>query len=63
MPKSSLIRGLLLILVGFMGLLSSLSKPRIEALHVSNILKLIGGGACFAVGFAELLGGLRRRQK
>lgn len=57
MPKNSRIKGLLLFLLGFMALLSSLSKPRIEALHGTDILGLIGCGFCFGVGFAGLLGG------
>ena len=63
MPKKSRITGLLLFLLGFMALFSSLSKPRIGALHGADILGLIGCGFCFGVGFVGLLGRLRLQQK
>lgn len=59
MRKSSRITGLLLALLGTMALLSSLNKPRIEALHGADILGLIGCGMCFGVAILGLLGRLR----
>ena len=61
MQKSSRITGLLIALLGVMALLASLSKPRIEALHGSDILGLIGCGMCFGVAFVGLIGKLKIR--
>ena len=47
--RKSRIPGLLVALLGVMALLASLSKPRVEALHRSDVLGLIGSGMCFGV--------------
>ena len=53
----------MLFLLGLIALLSSLSKPRVEALHGADILGLIACGVCFGVGFVGLLGRLRLRDE
>jgi hypothetical protein len=63
MRKSSRITGLLLALLGVMVLLSNLGKPRISALHGSDILGLIACGVCFGVGFVGLIGRLKVRNE
>jgi len=63
MQKSSRITGLLVALLGLMALLSSLSKPRVEALHGSDILGLVASGMCFGVAFVGLIGKLKVRNE
>ena len=62
MKRSSLITGLILVLWGGLALLSSLSKPRVQALHGTDILGLIGSGMCFGVAFVGLIGRLKVRE-
>jgi hypothetical protein len=59
MNRSSRIAGTFVLLFGLMSLFSSLSKPRVQALHGSDIVGLIGSGACFAVALIGLLGRLK----
>jgi len=59
MRKNSRFAGVLLALMGTMALLSSLSKQRVQALHGSDILGLIGCGMCFGVAIVALLGRLK----
>ena len=59
MKKSSRFTGLVLALVGAMVLLNNLGKPRIEALHGSDIGGLLAAGACLGIGFVGLLGRLK----
>ena len=63
MQKSSRLTGLFVALLGLMALLASLSKPRVEALHGSDILGLIGSGMCFGVAFVGLIGRLKVRNE
>ncbi len=63
MQKRSRIAGLLVTLPGLMALFSSLSKPRVAALHGADILGLIACGFCFGIAFAGLLGRLKVRDK
>lgn len=63
MQKSSRLTGLIVTLLGLMALFASLSKPRIQALHGSDILGLIGAGMCFGVGVVGLLGRFRVRDE
>ncbi|HVT91543.1 MAG TPA: hypothetical protein VHD76_01765 [Bryobacteraceae bacterium] len=62
MEKRSRIVGLVLLLVGSVALISSLTKPRVQALHGADILGLIGAGACLGVALFGLLGRLRIRE-
>lgn len=55
--------GLILALMGSMVLLNNLGKPRIEALHGSEILGLVASGMCFGVAVVGLLGRLRLPEK
>jgi hypothetical protein len=58
MKKSSRFTGLVLALLGVMVLLNNLGKPRIEALHGSDVWGLIASGMCLGVGFVGLMGRL-----
>ena len=55
--------GLFLLMFGLMPLFSSLGKPRIEALHGTDILGLIACGMFFGVAILGLLGRLRIRDE
>jgi hypothetical protein len=59
MNKHSRIAGAFVLLFGLMSLFSSLDKPRVQALHGSDILGLMASGACLAVALVGLLGRLR----
>lgn len=59
MKKSSRFTGLALALMGAMVLLNNLGKPRVEALHGSDILGLIACGMLLGIGFVGLMGRLR----
>jgi len=61
--RKSRIAGLLVALLGLMALLSSITKPRVEALHGTDILGLVASGVCFGVGFVGLIGRLRFRNE
>jgi hypothetical protein len=61
MKRSSRLTGLLLALLGALVLLTNLSKPRVEALHGSDILGLIACGICFGVAFVGLIGRVKVR--
>ena len=56
MKKSSRLTGLVLKGVGVMVLLNNLGKPRVEALHVPDILGLVASGMLLGIGFAGLMG-------
>ena len=59
MQKSSRLTGLILALMGTMVLLNNLGKPRVEALHVPEILGLVASGMCFGIAVVGLLGKLK----
>jgi hypothetical protein len=59
MQKSSRLTGLILAFMGTMALLNSLGKPRVEALHVPDVLGLVASGMCFGIAFVGLLGKLK----
>ena len=63
MNKHSRIAGTFVLLFGLMSLFSSLSKPRVQALHGSDILGLMASGACLAVALVGLLGRLKERNE
>jgi len=56
--KSSRFTGLVLTLLGAMVLLNNLGKPRVEALHGSDVWGLVASGFCLGVGFVGLTGRL-----
>ena len=60
MRKSSRWTGLILALLGLQVLLNNLSKPRIEALHGSDVVGLLASGICFGVALVGLAGRLKR---
>lgn len=55
--------GLVLALFGLLVLLSNLGKPRIAALHGSDIVGLVACGMCFGVGLVGMLGRLKVRNE
>ncbi len=59
MHKSSRLTGLILAWLGLMVLLNNLGKPRIEALHGSDVMGLVASGICFGVAFVGLIGRLK----
>ena len=58
MKKSSRFTGLVLALLGAMVLLNNLGKPRVEALHGSDVWGLVASGMCLGIGFVGLMGRL-----
>ncbi|HEY6343109.1 MAG TPA: hypothetical protein VIY49_16565 [Bryobacteraceae bacterium] len=56
MKKSSRVTGLVVTLLGAFVLLNSLDKPRIAALHVPDVLRLVASGMGLGIGFAGLMG-------
>ena len=63
MNKSSRFTGLVLALLGLTVLLNNLGKPRIEALHGSDVMGLVASGVCFGVAFIGLIGRLKIRNE
>ena len=56
MKKSSRLTGLGLAWLGVMVLLNNLGKPRVEALHGSDVWGLVASGICLGIGFVGLMG-------
>ena len=46
----------LMFMFGLFALLGSMSGPRFEAFHGSDVVQLVASGLCFGVGFGVLLG-------
>jgi hypothetical protein len=42
--------------LGGMLLLNILGKPRVEGMHGSDVVKLVGSVVCFGIGFVRLMG-------
>jgi hypothetical protein len=59
MKKSSRVTGLVMALIGATLLLNNLGEPRIEALHVPDVLKLVASCIFFGIGFFGLMGMLK----
>jgi hypothetical protein len=59
MKKSSRLTGLVLLLVGAMVLLNNLGRPRVEALHGSDVWRLVASGMLLGIGFVGLMGRLK----
>jgi hypothetical protein len=59
MKKTSRFTGLVLALLGAMVLLNNLGKPRVEALHGSDVVGLVASGICLGIGFVGLMGRLK----
>ena len=59
MKNSSRLIGLVLTLMGATVLLNNLGKPRVEALHGSDVLGLVASGFLLGIGFAGLLAWLK----
>ena len=57
MKRSGGMTGLFIALWGTLALLNSLGKPRVAALHTTDILGLIGCGMCFGVALVGLIAG------
>lgn len=58
MKKSSRLTGLVLTLAGVLALLNNLGKPRVEALHGSDVVGLVAAGMLLGIGFVGLMGRL-----
>jgi hypothetical protein len=58
MKKQSRTTGLVMTLLGSMVLLNGLDQPRVTALHVPDILRLVAAGALLGIGLFGLLGRL-----
>ena len=58
LKKSSRFAGLVPALLGAFVLLNSLDMPRIAALHVPDVLRLVASGIGLGFGFAGLMGRL-----
>ena len=56
MKKSSRLTGLVLMLMGALVLLNNLGKPRIEVLHVPDVMGLVASGMLLGIGFVGLMG-------
>ena len=56
MKKNSRVSGLVMMLMGATFLLMVLTNPRVEALHVPDVVKLIASGMFLGFGFAGLMG-------
>lgn len=56
MKKSSRVTGLVMALIGATVLLNNLGKPRVEALHVPDVLGLVASGMLLGIGFVGLMG-------
>jgi hypothetical protein len=56
LTKSSRFTGLVAALMGATFLLMILGNPRVEALHVPDVLKLVASGMFLGFGFAGLMG-------
>ena len=63
MLKASRGTGLVAALMGATFLLMILSNPRVEALHVPDVLKLVASGMFLGVGLAGLVGMLKDQSK
>jgi len=58
MKKESRLTGLIMTFIGLMALGNSLGKPRVTALHVSDVLGLVAAGALLGIGLFGLVGRL-----
>ena len=56
MKKSSRFTGLVAALMGATFLLMVLTNPRVEALRVPDVVKLVASGMFLGLGFAGLMG-------
>lgn len=56
MKKTSRVTGLVAALMGATFLLMILGNPRVEALHVPDVLKLVVSGMFLGFGFVGLMG-------
>jgi hypothetical protein len=50
------------LLFGFMSLASAVSRPRMAAVHGSDIVQLIASGMCFGVALTTLIMFIRERR-
>jgi len=59
MHKRSRWLGLVLLVLAVMTFARTINRPRLEALHGSDIVQLTACGGLFAVGLVGLLGAIR----
>jgi len=55
MKKQSRLTGLVATLLGSMVLLNNLDKPRVTALHATDVLGLVAAGALLGIGLFGLI--------
>jgi hypothetical protein len=55
MKKSSRFSGLALMLLGAMVLLNSLDRPRVQALHGADVIRLVASGMILGIGLLASL--------
>ena len=58
MKRQSRLTGLVTTLMGALVLLSNLGRPRVEALHGPDVLRLVAAGMLLGIGFVGLIGRL-----
>jgi hypothetical protein len=63
MKKGGRFTGLIMALPGSTVLFVNLGKPRVAALHGSDLLGLVASGICLGIGFMGLIGKLRIREE
>ncbi|MGB9181420.1 MAG: hypothetical protein WCB68_19475 [Pyrinomonadaceae bacterium] len=51
------------IMLGIIGLLTLMRRPRFEAFHTVDVLQLLASGMCFGVALVALLSFLRGRPR
>ena len=56
MKKSSRFAGLAFMVAGALLIVNNLGQPRIEALHVPDVVKLVASGGLLTIGFLCLIG-------
>jgi hypothetical protein len=50
------------VVIGSIGLLTLMQRPRFQAFHTVDVLQLLATGMCFGVALAALLAFLRGRR-
>jgi glucose uptake protein GlcU len=52
--------GVVLLIVGLIGLMNLILKPRFASIHTVDVLQLLASGMCFGLALVALLAPLRR---
>ncbi len=54
------VRALVVIIIGLIGLVSLMQRPRFQTYHTVDVLQLLASGMCFGLGLVYLLSRRRR---